>query len=352
VGQVLTEQTLVTHCQREVVRRRGVRCFPLAMGDPVSRSGAVGVPPPTIPAPDQPHLHALLFIFGGSENDTLVGSSGGDELRGEGGADTLWGDESTVSTNFQDTLYGGSENDLLTGDSPGSYGAGYGYAMDTLLGEAGDDTRNGDGGDGYGADLADLLEGGPGLDSLRGEGGDDVYDFNGSSQLDTDTVNDISSSLGDLLDFSDLVGAINVDIALSSNQLVSSILRLILLSASTTIEKVKGTSSSDSIYGNNLANTLEGNAGNDLIQGRQGNALSLQKPARPEITYAPHWNRTCFRKLERSNDWRQAACSKQCRSTPPNRSVQATSHVAEFGTGSAGVVSGRLPMAWCGRSVL
>jgi len=209
-------------------------------------------------------------ISGGAGNDSIIGAAGADLLQGDGGNDTLRGDNSFAGTNYRDTLYGGSENDVLYGDSYGSYGAGYGLELDTLYGDAGNDTIYGDAGDGYGG-AADLIEGGAGNDSLVGEGGDDTYVFAGSSDLGTDTVNDnSSSSLGDLLEFSSFGTGATVNLSITTDQTVSTILHLVLMSA-TSIERVNGSAFADTITGNTLNNTIQGNAGGDLIWGGAGN---------------------------------------------------------------------------------
>lgn len=88
------------------------------------------------------------FLWGGQGADILEGGAANDELRGEAGADTLRGGTG------DDDLYGGSDNDTLCGDEEASAGG------DQLYGEGGDDALWG--GD---SNIHDKLYGGLGADT-------------------------------------------------------------------------------------------------------------------------------------------------------------------------------------------
>jgi Ca2+-binding RTX toxin-like protein len=90
-------------------------------------------------------------LFGGSDQDTLIGGSGADHLFGQGGNDTLSGLAGT------DGLFGGRDNDTLSGGEGNDQVFGE-SDNDRLLWNAGDDT--------------DVDEGGPGIDSVEVRGSD------------------------------------------------------------------------------------------------------------------------------------------------------------------------------------
>jgi Ca2+-binding RTX toxin-like protein len=164
----------------------------------------------------------------------------------------------------------------------------------TLRGGSGDDELIGSNGN-------DTLEGDVGIDSLTGGAGSDTYLFRGPryQDLNRDDISDASGA-DDMLDFSALTYAVNVDLASTSNQEVeyqrfpvttTFMLdgRMIQMMAfvfpigeprlnldlgsgtgSTGIENVRGTRFDDHIYGNELDNELFGNAGNDWLNGYDG----------------------------------------------------------------------------------
>jgi Ca2+-binding RTX toxin-like protein len=163
-----------------------------------------------------------------------------------------------------------------------------------LRGGSGDDELIGSNGN-------DTLEGDGGIDSLRGGGGSDTYLFRGPryQDLNLDKIDDASGA-DDVLDFSALNYAVNVDLAATGNQEIEyqlfpvtskltingniyqfttfvfpigeSRLNLDLSpgTGSTGIENVRGTRFDDHIYGNELDNELFGNAGNDWLNGYDG----------------------------------------------------------------------------------
>jgi Ca2+-binding RTX toxin-like protein len=132
----------------------------------------------------------------------------------------------------------------------------------------------------FGGDDNDTLEGGRGNDDLTGDEGSDTYRFVGS-QLGVDAVfedaagDDDDSEDIDTLNFSGLAGAINVDLALTSEQVVNSSHLRLRLSSSTGIENVVGTAFEDTIKGNSRDNVLRGEGLKDRIYGRDGNDTLL-----------------------------------------------------------------------------
>ena len=99
-------------------------------------------------------------LFGESGNDTLIGGTGNDDLSGGYGDDILHGDDGNddlYAGAGDDTLYGGEGDDNLDGNS----------GNDTLMGDAGDDNI-----DGYSGN--DILLGGAGNDDIEGGDGDDT----------------------------------------------------------------------------------------------------------------------------------------------------------------------------------
>jgi Ca2+-binding RTX toxin-like protein len=152
-----------------------------------------------------------------------------------------------------------------------------------------------------GSDGNDTLEGDHGSDTLKGGAGSDTYLFRGPryQALHSDKIDDVSGT-DDVLDFSALNFAINVDLASTANQAIDyappswttfqmvrgqfgfeprlvthtleSRLNLDLKTGtgSTGIENVRGTRFDDRIYGNELDNELFGNDGIDWLYGYDG----------------------------------------------------------------------------------
>ncbi|MEM7529114.1 MAG: calcium-binding protein, partial [Pseudomonadota bacterium] len=136
----------------------------------------------------------VIFVVGGSGNDTLTGNSdnwgeifegddGDDLITGNGGIDLLNG------RSGDDTLIGGDGNDLTdelaTEDDTDDDVLNGGAGDDQLFGEQGNDLLRGGSGDDslFGGDDDDELQGGSGDDSL--DGGDDDDSLEGESGNDT-----------------------------------------------------------------------------------------------------------------------------------------------------------------------
>ena len=147
------------------------------------------------------------LIFGGADNEELMGAVANEQLYGRGGNDVIAGGMK------DDRLFGGDGDDLLRGDlnrreSGGAVGGNdviYGgdgndiiggkAGNDSLFGEAGDDQIWGDHGD-------DLLRGGLGDDILTGD------DFSGGQGADT-FVLALGEGFDTIIDFAvgeDLIG--------------------------------------------------------------------------------------------------------------------------------------------------
>jgi Ca2+-binding RTX toxin-like protein len=152
------------------------------------------------------------------------------------------GDQIANFTNIRARLNGGGGNDWIQG----------GDGIDIIDGGAGDDS----------------LIGGRGNDELIGGTGNDRYEFYGT-QLGSDVVHEAASIDADSLDFRQLGGAANVNLASTVAQVVNSNLTLRLTSA-TGIENVDGSSFNDIIRGNSRNNVLMGNTGNDSLFGDAG----------------------------------------------------------------------------------
>ena len=169
----------------------------------------------------------------------------------------------TGLTNNSVKLNGQAGNDTLTGTSLG----------DILDGGDGNDTLDGGAGD-------DHLIGGSGNDTLIGGAGDDLIDcglnndvvsFSGTGDLGSDTIIQAASGNLDTLVFSNLGGAITIDIGTTALQVVRAGQLSLTLSDANGFDNVQGTAYADTIYGNSGGNSLMGNGGNDEIYGRGGN---------------------------------------------------------------------------------
>ncbi len=146
-------------------------------------------------------------IYGGSQNDLLMGFGGNDTIVGHGGRDHLYGD------NGNDHLSGGLGGDKLIGGS-GIDVLNGGAGNDVLKGGNGADHLVGNGGsDGlYGGSGHDVLDGGAGGDFLSGGGGYDTFvfhdHFGGDAILDFDPSNHEKIDLSHvtaITSFSDLI---------------------------------------------------------------------------------------------------------------------------------------------------
>lgn len=180
-------------------------------------------------------------VIGTTDNDTVTGNAADNELLGGAGDDELNGADGN------DTLFGEAGNDDLSG----------GNDDDSLEGNAGEDLLAGDDGD----------------DFLKGGSSSDTYSF-AASAGGTDTIRDQDSEAPgtdhDRLSFESLATAVNVDLSLTSAQMVTPGISLIL-ATSGTVEDVLGGSGNDTLAGNAFDNLLLGGGGNDFLSGAEGN---------------------------------------------------------------------------------
>ncbi len=188
-------------------------------------------------------LNNVLFIGGGSGDDSITGNGANNDLRGNNGNDIIDGGAG------DDRLDGGSQND-------------------SLLGAAGDDT----------------LDGGSGTDTLDGGEGSDSYSIVGN-QAEFDTFADTGSSGTDTL--INLAGTAltldgftfnnGIDVINGNNQAIignnsgnAFDFRNVIFN---NVSFVSGGSGNDSIVGTALGDNLQGGSGNDTISGENGDDL-------------------------------------------------------------------------------
>ncbi|SHI36903.1 Hint domain-containing protein [Wenxinia saemankumensis] len=215
-------------------------------------------------------------IYGGDGNDVLLGGPGADSLDGGGGDDVLQGGSGTdrlTAGPGADTLNGGTDNDTLWGgaDDDRLYGGG---ADDTVFGGTGADTLSG--GDGadrlHAGDDDDTLYGGAGNDALFGEGGrDTLQGGTGADVIDgglgSDTLSYASSEAGVNVRLSD-GGPTTGGGGDAEGDTISG------------IDSLQGSQSGDMLTGydgthdgGTISNSLGGMGGDDTIDGAAGNDL-------------------------------------------------------------------------------
>jgi ligand-binding sensor domain-containing protein/Ca2+-binding RTX toxin-like protein len=149
-------------------------------------------------------------------------------------------------------VFGGSQDDVLIGNA----------LANGLFGGPGNDALTG-------LDGADWLDGGPGDDTLMGGAENDNYGFDCDEPLGSDTIVDVAG--GDGLWFgATTTQPIVVDLSQPGPQVVNTNLTL-TLSAEDAIEIVTGGSLDDSLIGNALDNSFWGGPGNDTLIGGPGN---------------------------------------------------------------------------------
>ncbi|MFT3784872.1 MAG: M10 family metallopeptidase C-terminal domain-containing protein [Tepidisphaeraceae bacterium] len=157
------------------------------------------------------------------------------------------------------TVKAGAGNDTVT------INGGRGVAV---FGEAGNDSLSG----GYGSDT---LNGGDGNDTLVGNAGNDSYVFTAATAAEIDLIGETANNGTDLLDFSGMTTAVNVNLA--SDTLATMTNRTVKTQAagqSANFENATGGSGNDTIIGNAAMNLLRGGLGNDTLTGG-ANADSL-----------------------------------------------------------------------------
>jgi Ca2+-binding RTX toxin-like protein len=181
-------------------------------------------------------------LFGGTENDTLIGGSAADMLFGQAGNDTLLGKGGA------DFLFGGVGNDTLTG----------GDANDSVFGESDDDRIIWNPGDD-----TDLNEGGSGIDTIEVNGGNGSESFTvtaNGTRVRFDRIDPAPFSL-DIGTAENLV--LNANGGDDSFSATGNLAALIQIT-------VDGGTGNDTILGSNGVDLLLGGDGDDFIDGNQG----------------------------------------------------------------------------------
>lgn len=173
------------------------------------------------------------------------------------------------------TCLGTEKADTMTGTNQADDMSGLGGG-DTMRGrDGGDMISGGDGNDevyaGSGNDPS--IEGGTGDDSLTGANGDDTYVF--EPRWGGDKITSEEDSGEDTLDFSSLLGSLDVDLNSSAGRdEVFSRAGMLNFPSAVKIENVVGGKARDVIRGNDAPNVLRGNGGNDsLVGGDNDDAL-------------------------------------------------------------------------------
>ena len=249
------------------------------------------------------------LLTGSGEANRIDGRGGDDELRGLGGDDIL------IGGNGNDRLLGGPDNDVYVFETDAGFPLGNdaivegtNAGIDTLdframpvglgtlnLNIATDQSLAGglmqltlqssvgqsqpaEIEDVVGTEFNDALVGNDldnrfemlsGNNVVDGRAGSDVYTFYGIVSGST-TITDAPSGAGrDTLDFAGFDFPIDLDLAITTPQLLGPL--SLTLTSSSSIENVVGTSFNDRILGNALDNTIFGAAGRDVLDGRAGN---------------------------------------------------------------------------------
>jgi Ca2+-binding RTX toxin-like protein len=182
-------------------------------------------------------LSGLLYVDGGSGNDTITGSSSADDLRGNSG---------------NDTLYGNDDNDTLTG----------GAGIDKLYAGNGEDKLVISGSN----DISDIFDGGTGTDTIvvTGTGSVTLAGFNATASLvevwqgnGQAVLGNSSANVFDFSGLTDVSGLLYVDGG-SGNDIIT---------GSSSADDLRGNSGNDTLNGGDGNDTLSGGGGSDTING-------------------------------------------------------------------------------------
>lgn len=231
---------------------------------------------------------SLENVYGGAGHDTLIGNTLNNILSGGRGADALngaGGNDSLIIDDSDTSVLGGEGVDRVTvSGAAGSLNLNLttGHietviattsAFDNVFDATGADWNvsitGGTGSDKItGGDMNDVLVGGAGDDMLDGGAGNDTYRFNTNTPLGSDSVTDSAGI--DLLYFFGSTNDLNVNLSLTTLQVVNTNLALTLGSA-TSMENLYGGAGNDTLIGNTLNNVLNGYAGDDILAGGDGN---------------------------------------------------------------------------------
>ncbi len=204
-------------------------------------------------------------ISGGGGNDIIFGGGNGWLVESGDGDFTL--SDSTLSKpgNTTDTLDGITHAVLNGGQGPNRIDASAFQGPVALTGGGGNDTL-------IGGSSSDTLTGGAGDDSLVGGGGNDTYLFPSANE-GSDIVVEKPNIDNDELNFADFPDTINLDLSLTTTQVVHPGKLSLTLSDAAGFERVIGSAFPDTILGNSRDNQIYGAGGVDHIEGREGNNL-------------------------------------------------------------------------------
>ncbi len=196
-------------------------------------------------------MAAALVVVGGVALAANIDCQAGTACLGIEKADTMTG------TNQADDMSGLGGGDTMRGRDGGDVLSG---------GEGNDDVYAGSGND-------PSIEGGAGDDSLTGGAGDDSYVF--GQRWGADTITSGEDSGEDTLDFSSLLGSLDVDLNSSAGRdEVYSRAGMLNFPSVVKIENVEGGKARDVLRGNDASNSFFGNGGNDsLVGGDNDDAL-------------------------------------------------------------------------------
>lgn len=157
------------------------------------------------------------FIFGQASADMIYGGAGDDFIQGNAGDDTIDGGDGidTISYGFSGAVTVNLAAGTTTGDGSDTLSNienvnGSAFA-DTITGNSAANALSGGGGADtiYGGAGDDRLSGAGGLDTLYGEDGADTFEFLAASAFSNiDVIKDYSTSDGDIIDLTDILGSV------------------------------------------------------------------------------------------------------------------------------------------------
>ena len=245
-------------------------------------------------------------LTGNSRPNRITGNAGGDRIDGASGSDVFVGGSGNDQYIFKADAVAGEvdliiepsdrESDTLdfsalsipvkvnistgvqqTVHTNRSLTLGSGAAVENVIGGLKNDRITGNSRSNRlsGNEGNDIISGWLGSDQLIGGPGDDTYLFGGATAGgEVDTIVETASLDSDTLDFSSRTGAVTVNLAAGSQQIVHTD-RSLILGSSLAIENVIGGSGNDSLSGNTRGNVLVGNGGNDTLIGNRGRDLLI-----------------------------------------------------------------------------
>ncbi len=245
-------------------------------------------------------------IYGGDNNDTLIGSIVADTLRGGSGADSIEGgggndvlysatDSSGLGDTGFDTLVGGNGNDAFYNDL-GSLQAG----GDLFIDASGNDTYNFIG---SGLDTIQDTSGSADVLNILSRPSTDMYalDTDSDGNLDQLVINfDVDGLTPSVVYHIDDYFADNASTITASNAGVgliesinfsnasynfAGIKNIVGIGGTSSSDNIAGTNGADTIYGLNGDDTITGYAGNDVINGNNGDDTFIEAVSTGSDTY-------------------------------------------------------------------